>query len=66
MEWCRDFKFQMIRLEWERIFLHFEIESNYPGPEQPKFVLARFRRAVINQKQVLKKGAEQNYDLQIN
>ena len=38
MEWCRDFKFQMIRLEWERIFLHFEIESNYPGPEQPKFV----------------------------
>ena len=54
MEWCRDFKFQMIRLEWERIFLHFEIESNYPGPEQPKFVLARFRRAVINQKQVLK------------
>lgn len=66
MEWCRDFKFQMIRLEWERIFLHFEIESNYPGPEQPKFVLARFRRAVINQKQVLKKGAEPILELQIN
>ena len=64
MEWCRDFKFQMIRLEWERIFLHFEIESNYPGPEQPKFVLARFQRAVINQKQVLKKGAEPILELQ--
>ena len=26
MEWCRDFKFQITRLEWERIFLHFEID----------------------------------------
>lgn len=66
MEWCRDFKFQITRLEWERIFLHFEIETDYPDPERPKFVLSRFQRAVINQKQVLKKGAEPILELQIN
>ena len=63
MDWCRDYKFQIINLEWERIFLHFDIKSDYSGT--PEFVLAKFGREVVNQKQVQKKGAEPVLELVI-
>lgn len=63
MNWCKDFEFQIIKLEWERIFLHFEIKSNYPGT--PRFVFAKFGRNVINKKQVQKSGADPILELQI-
>lgn len=42
MKWCNDIEFQLVNLEWERIFLHFEIETKYQGI--PKFILTKFKR----------------------
>lgn len=63
MDWCRDFKFQITNMEWERVFLHFDIETNYPGT--PKFVLAKFRRKAVKQEPVLENNDEPVYEVGI-
>lgn len=42
MNLCKEFEFQLIDLKWERIFLKFDIKTNYSGT--PKFVLTKFTR----------------------
>ncbi|MDO4485179.1 MAG: CDP-glycerol glycerophosphotransferase family protein [Bacillota bacterium] len=63
MDWCKKYTFKIIKLEWERIFLHFEIESDYEGT--PEFVLARFGRNIVNKRAVEKKNAKPVYKLEI-
>lgn len=64
MEWCREYSFKIVRMQWERIFLHIDIESDCS--EKAKFVLALFKRVIVNQKKVLKKGEKPILELQIN
>lgn len=63
MNWCRDFEFQIEKIEWERIFLHFDIKTNYPGT--PEFAFTKFSRNTVNQKYVQEHGTKPILELEI-
>lgn len=56
MEWCREYNFKIVRLEWERVFLHMEIETDFQG--KPEFVLSRFKRKITNKIEVEEQNAD--------
>lgn len=39
---CKEYKFKIVDIEWERVFLKIKVEGNYLGI--PEFVLSRFKR----------------------
>lgn len=63
MKLCSKYNFRIIKLEWERIFLHIEIESDCPV--RPEFVLSRFKRFVVNKEDVLENETEKIYDVEV-
>lgn len=62
MEWRNNYHVQIIRLQWERIFLHMDIEADCPDPE---FVLAKFSRNIINIDEVKENKAEPIIELEV-
>ena len=42
MIWNRDVEFKIVKIQWERIFLNIEIETEYRG--EVSFAFSRFKR----------------------
>lgn len=53
MELYGKYKFEITRLEWERIFLNFDVQADYN--EEVEFALIRFERNLMNPRAVKKK-----------
>ena len=61
MEWCREFSFKIVKLEWERIFLHIDVKTDCE--ETPVFAFSKFKRILINKDEV-QEGKESVFELE--
>ena len=63
MNICKKYKFQITGLKWERVFLHFDVETDFDGT--PEFVLSKFDYRLVNKTQVEKNDAKPEYQLDL-
>ena len=54
MIWNRDVEFKIVKIQWERIFLNIEIETEYRG--EVSFAFSRFKRLNLQQMEAKEAG----------
>lgn len=62
-EWCKETKFTITDMKWERVFLEFTIETEYKG--EVNFAFAKFKRNLLNKEERDELGAEPIYDFEV-